>query len=43
MDFMVKNGHIDKTLYDFFIKERIHIDYARRELEPKQIDVDLNQ
>jgi len=43
MGFMVKDGHIDRELYDFFINERIHIDYARRELEPKQIDIKLDQ
>jgi HD-GYP domain-containing protein (c-di-GMP phosphodiesterase class II) len=43
MRFMVKNGHIDGELFDFFIKERIHLKYAGDELAPQQIDIDLNQ
>lgn len=43
MGFMVKDEHIDGELYDFFIKERIHMEYARDELAPQQIDIDLNQ
>jgi HD-GYP domain-containing protein (c-di-GMP phosphodiesterase class II) len=35
---MVKGGHIDPDLYTFFLKEGIHLDYARRELSPEQID-----
>jgi HD-GYP domain-containing protein (c-di-GMP phosphodiesterase class II) len=43
MGFMVKDEHIDGELYAFFIKERIHMEYARDELAPQQIDIDLNQ
>ncbi len=43
MGFMIKDGHIDRELFEFFISERIHLDYARKELDPKQIDVDLEQ
>ncbi|MCX5816615.1 MAG: HD domain-containing protein [Proteobacteria bacterium] len=43
MGFMVKDGHIDGELFDFFIKEQIHLKYARDELAPQQIDIDLNQ
>jgi HD-GYP domain-containing protein (c-di-GMP phosphodiesterase class II) len=38
MSFMVKDGHIDKELFDLFIKEKIYLDYARQELSPQQID-----
>jgi HD-GYP domain-containing protein (c-di-GMP phosphodiesterase class II) len=38
--FMVKDQHIDSDLYDLFIKEKIYMDYARRELAPFQIDVE---
>jgi HD-GYP domain-containing protein (c-di-GMP phosphodiesterase class II) len=43
MGFMVKDGHIDGKLYEFMLKERIHLDYAREELSPQQIDIDLMQ
>lgn len=33
---MVKENHIDGELFGLFIKERIHVDYARRELAPNQ-------
>ena len=36
--FMVKDGHIDPELYEFFVKERIYGDYVRRELMPEQLD-----
>ncbi len=39
MSFMAKDGHIDKDLFELFIKENIHLDYARRELSPQQIDI----
>jgi HD-GYP domain-containing protein (c-di-GMP phosphodiesterase class II) len=39
MSFMVKDQHIDSDLYELFIKEQIHLDYARRELELQQIDM----
>jgi HD-GYP domain-containing protein (c-di-GMP phosphodiesterase class II) len=32
MSFMVKDGHIDKDLFEFFIKEQIYLDYAKKEL-----------
>ena len=38
MSFMVKDGHIDKDLFDLFTKEKIYLDYARKELSPQQID-----
>jgi HD-GYP domain-containing protein (c-di-GMP phosphodiesterase class II) len=39
MDFMVKDNHIDKDLFEFFTKEKIYADYAKRELTPQQIDI----
>jgi len=33
---MVKDGHIDPDLFALFQKEEIPLDYARRELSPKQ-------
>jgi HD-GYP domain-containing protein (c-di-GMP phosphodiesterase class II) len=43
MSFMVKDGHIDKDLFDLFIKEKIYLDYAKKELLPQQIDnVDIS-
>jgi HD-GYP domain-containing protein (c-di-GMP phosphodiesterase class II) len=41
MGFMVKDGHIDGELYEFMLKERTHLDYAREELSPQQIDIEL--
>ncbi len=38
MSFMVKDGHIDKDLFELFIKESIYLDYAKKELSPQQID-----
>jgi len=39
MEFMVSDKHIDKDLFEFFIKEKIYADYAKRELTPQQIDI----
>ncbi|MDO9585807.1 MAG: HD domain-containing phosphohydrolase [Syntrophales bacterium] len=38
MTFMVKDGHIDKDLFELFIKEKIYLDYAQKELALQQID-----
>jgi HD-GYP domain-containing protein (c-di-GMP phosphodiesterase class II) len=38
MGYMVNDNHIDADLFDLFISERIHIEYARRELLPRQLD-----
>jgi HD-GYP domain-containing protein (c-di-GMP phosphodiesterase class II) len=35
---MKEEGHIDPDLFDCFIRERVYLDYARRYLEPEQID-----
>lgn len=39
MSFMVENRHIDPNLFNFFIKEGIYLDYAKKELSPSQIDI----
>lgn len=39
MEFMVKDKHIDKDLYKFFIREKIYAAYAKKELTPQQIDI----
>lgn len=35
---MVKDNQLDADLFDLFIKEKIYLDYAGKELEPAQID-----
>jgi HD-GYP domain-containing protein (c-di-GMP phosphodiesterase class II) len=41
---MKVNNHVDPDLFDVFIGEKIYLEYARRFLEPEQIDeVDLTQ
>ncbi len=37
---MKKEGKIDPELFDFFIQERIYLDYAHIFLDPEQIDID---
>jgi HD-GYP domain-containing protein (c-di-GMP phosphodiesterase class II) len=39
MNSMVKEDYIDANLFELFIKERIYLDYAKRELTPHQIDM----
>ena len=38
MTFMKKDGHIDPDLFDLFIESGVYLDYARRFLNPEQID-----
>jgi hypothetical protein len=38
LEMMVKDGYIDPDLFALFQREGIHLDYARRELSPQQID-----
>jgi hypothetical protein len=38
MGLMVQDGHIDADLFDLFVNEQIHIDYARKELTPQQLE-----
>jgi HD-GYP domain-containing protein (c-di-GMP phosphodiesterase class II) len=33
------NGHIDPDLFDIFIRSKIYMDFARRNMDEKQIDV----
>jgi HD-GYP domain-containing protein (c-di-GMP phosphodiesterase class II) len=41
---MKLSGHVDPDLFDVFVRERVWIDYARKFLEPAQIDeVDLHR
>jgi HD-GYP domain-containing protein (c-di-GMP phosphodiesterase class II) len=35
---MKLDGHIDPDLFDVFIAEKVYLDYAKRFLDPKQID-----
>jgi HD-GYP domain-containing protein (c-di-GMP phosphodiesterase class II) len=39
MRYMVNDNHIDRDLFELFIKERIHLDYAKKELTSSQIDM----
>ncbi|MRR15660.1 MAG: GAF domain-containing protein [Deltaproteobacteria bacterium] len=39
MDLMVKDRHIDSDIYEIFVKEKIYMDYAVKELLPQQIDI----
>ena len=44
MSFMVKDEHIDRDLFELFLKDGIHEQYAERFLRPEQIDqVDISQ
>jgi HD-GYP domain-containing protein (c-di-GMP phosphodiesterase class II) len=38
MGFMKKDNHIDPDIYDLFIGSRLYYDYAKKEMDPKQID-----
>jgi len=41
---MKLSGHVDPDLFDVFVRERVWIDYARKFLDPAQIDeVDLER
>ena len=35
---MKVDQHIDPDLFDVFLRERVYLDYARRFLDPRQID-----
>ena len=37
MGFMNKDGHIDPTLFEFFVEREIHIKYAKKYLTPEQL------
>jgi hypothetical protein len=35
---MKLSGHVDPDLFDVFVRERVWVDYAKRFLDPAQID-----
>jgi len=37
--FMKMDRHIDPDIHDLFINSRMYIDYAKKEMDPKQIDI----
>lgn len=39
MNYMAKDNHIDRDILQFFIKEKIYLEYAEREMSPEQIDM----
>jgi HD-GYP domain-containing protein (c-di-GMP phosphodiesterase class II) len=39
MKFMVQDKHIDPELYTLFLKEKIYLDYGRKELSTQQMDI----
>jgi len=39
MDFMVKDYHIDPDLYNFFKETRLYLRYAKKYMDPEQIDM----
>ncbi|HPU29838.1 MAG TPA: HD domain-containing phosphohydrolase [Syntrophorhabdaceae bacterium] len=40
MSLMAKNKSIDSQLFEFFIKEKIYLEYAKNELSLEQIDIE---
>ena len=42
MEDMVRNQHIDGDLFSLFIRNNLHIIYAKRFLDPEQIDIEEN-
>ncbi len=40
MGFMRKDRHIDGDILDLFIQKKLYLEYAKRELNPEQIDCD---
>ena len=44
LSFMVKDNHIDKDVFELFLKSGVYKEYAKKYLQPKQIDeVDISQ
>jgi len=41
LETLKNKNHIDSHICDLFINERLYEDYVKKELDPKQIDVDL--
>lgn len=38
LGFMVKDNHLDADVFDLFVRKKVYLDYARRELPESQID-----
>jgi len=38
LECMVRDNHLDTDLFDLFINQKIHLDYAKKELSQSQID-----
>lgn len=38
LGFMKKDRHIDPDLFDVFVRQKVHLEYAREHLKPEQID-----
>jgi len=41
LNFMRKDNHIDGNIYDLFVEKRVYREYAKNQLNPEQIDVDI--
>ncbi len=39
MDLMKKDKHIDSNIYDLFINGGLYFDYAKKFMNPEQIDM----
>jgi HD-GYP domain-containing protein (c-di-GMP phosphodiesterase class II) len=39
LGFMKKDGHIDPDIFDLFTESRTHFKYAKKEMNPEQIDI----
>ncbi len=39
MDNFRNNGHIDPDLYEVFVRQNVYLDYARKFLDPAQVDI----
>ena len=39
LDEMCRANHLDRDIYNLFIKSGIHLEYAQEELDPSQIDL----
>ncbi len=42
LQFMCRDRHIDERIYELFIQQGLHLQYALRELNKEQIDVNVN-
>ena len=40
---MARSGHVDRDLFELFVREGLHLEYGREHLKPEQLDdVDLD-